>query len=93
MSEEKINIENESRDSFIFYRSFKDAIDDLEDKDKLSLYEAIVIYALEQKVAEMTGISKILFKLIKPQLDANFRKRENGKKGGAPIGNQNAKKK
>lgn len=88
-----MNAENESRDSFIFYRSFKNAIDDLEDKDKLSLYEAIVLYALDRKTSEMTNLPKILFKLIKPQLDANWRKSLNGKKGGAPIGNQNAKKK
>lgn len=93
MNEEKINVENESRDSFIFYRSFKNAVDDLDDDDKLSLYEAITNYALERRIVEMTGIAKILFKLIKPQLDANWRKYKNAKKGGAPKGNINAKKK
>ena len=34
----------------------------------------------------------MLFILIKPQLDANKKRRENAKKGGAPSGNANAQK-
>jgi hypothetical protein len=91
MKEETNDIE--SKRSFIFYSSFKDALDDLEDMDKLSLYKAITEYGLNRKIIEMTKMSNILFKLIKPQLDANWRKYENAKHGGAPIGNKNAKRK
>lgn len=89
----------ESRDTFIFYRSFKDAIKDLDDKDKLTMYEAISDYALDMEEPELTGFPKALFSLIKPQLDANWKRYQNGKKGGehghkggAPKGNTNAVK-
>ncbi|CDC06740.1 dnaD domain protein [Clostridium sp. CAG:343] len=36
-------------------------------------------YALDQEEIELTGISKAIFSLVKPQLDANYKKYENGK--------------
>lgn len=79
--------------SFVFYDSFKESIDYVEDKDKLMLYEAIANYGLHKELSpELQGPVKGVFVSIKAQLDANFRKRENAKKGGAPVGNQNAKK-
>lgn len=90
----------DKRDTFVFYRSFKEALTDLSDKDKLTVYEAISDYALDKIEPTLTGFPKALFSLIKPQLDANWRRFENGqkgaehgKKGGAPKNNQNAKKK
>lgn len=79
--------------SFVFYDSFKESIDCLKEEDKLILYEAIANYGLHKELTpELTGPVKGVFLGIKAQLDANFRKRENAKKGGAPVGNQNAKK-
>jgi hypothetical protein len=79
----------ENKESFVFYRSFKESIGDLSDKDKLTMYEAISDYGLNQVEPELQGFPKALFSLIKPQLDANFTRWQNGCKGGAPKGNKN----
>ena len=68
------------RDSFIFYRSFYEAIKEIPEQEQLNVYKAITEYALNHKEIEITGISKAIFTLIKPQLDANFQKYLNGKK-------------
>lgn len=73
-----------NRDSFIFYRSFFEAAQPLESQDKLALFEAITTYALNQTITELTPIAKAMFTLIKPQLDANHKRYENGGKGGRP---------
>ena len=77
------------RDTFIFYRSFKESMSDLSDADKLIMYEAITDYSLDMKEPELTGFPKALFSLIRPFLDANIQRWENGCKGGAPKGNKN----
>ena len=78
------------RDSFIFYSSFLEAIEELDDKIRLQVYDSITRYALKGEEQNLTGIAKALFTLIKPQLDANNKKLEeynrnveNGKKGAA----------
>ncbi len=68
-----------ARDSFIFYRSFYEAIKEVPENAQLQIYKAISIYALEQEEIELTGIAKAIFSLVKPQLDANYKKYENGK--------------
>lgn len=80
------------KESFVFYRSFYEAIKDLKTKEKLQVYEAICELSLNQKELKLTGMPATIFKLIKPQILANYERYENGKKGGAPIGNQNARK-
>ncbi len=69
------------RDGFVFYRSFYEAMEDLESDAKLQIYEAITVYSLDKTEPELTGFLNTIWKLIKPQLDANWRKFENGKKG------------
>ncbi len=71
-----------SRDSLIFYRSFFEAIKELDADVQANVYNAIFEYSLNFKEVELTGISKSIFTLIKPQLDANNKRYENGKKGG-----------
>ena len=80
------------RESFIFYKSFYDSMKELDPKDQAKIYEAIFKYQFENKKIELTGIPKVIFTLILPQLEANNKRYENGKKGGAPIGNKNASK-
>lgn len=74
----------EDRDSFIFYKSFYEAIEDVDDKSKLEIFNAICKMALYDEEVELKGISATLFKLIKPQLQANTKKFKDGKKGGRP---------
>lgn len=87
------------RDSFIFYRSFQEAIESCPKDDQLVIYKAIAEYSLDRIEPDLSGIAKVCWVLIKPQLDANWRRFENGckgaehgKKGGAPKGNKNANK-
>lgn len=69
------------RDSMIFYRSFYESVSGLSPVIKAELYDAIFEYGLNFKEIEFTNeISKALFTLIKPQLDANIKRFENGKK-------------
>ena len=76
-------MENE-KESFVFYKSFYDALQDLKDKDRLKVYDAICEMALNGNERNLTGISKTVFTLIKPQVIANNRRYENGRKGGRP---------
>jgi hypothetical protein len=69
------------RDSMIFYRSFYESVTGLSPLIKAELYDAIFEYGLNFQEIEFTNeISKALFTLIKPQLDANIKRFENGKK-------------
>lgn len=74
-----------ARDSFIFYRSFYESIKELPETNQLNVYKAISNYALNQEEIELDGISKAIFSLIKPQLDANYKKYENGKQKKSKI--------
>lgn len=80
------------RETFIFYRSFAEALAECDDAIQLMMYRAIVAYALDDVQPQFTGIASILWKLIEPQLRANIKRWGNGCKGGAPKGNLNAKK-
>jgi len=81
------------KDSFIFYKSFKEAIDICPVEVRLSVYEAIAEYALTEREPTLTDpYAQLCWKLIKPQLEANWRRYKNGQAGGAPKGNQNATK-
>ena len=71
------------RDSYIFYRSFYEAIHELKDDIKLEVFTAITEYALYGKLPEdLKPVTKGMFALIKPNLDTNNARYENGKKGG-----------
>ena len=66
------------RDSFIFYRSFYDASKCLKTEEKAQLFDAICSYALDQKVEQLDGAAYGMFQLVKPQLDANRKRFNNG---------------
>lgn len=80
---------SEKRESFVFYHSFKEAIDEVADDQQLSIYQSIANYALYREEPDLVGVAKIVWVLIKPQLDANWRKYEKGCRGGAPKGVSN----
>lgn len=67
------------RDTMIFYRSFYEAIKELPLDTQGELYNALFSYGLDFVEPELKGISKTVWILIKPQIDANIRKYHNGK--------------
>ena len=81
------------KESFVFYKSFHTALRELPDEIRLKLYDMISTYALFGEELECSGVEKAVFSLIKPQVDANNQRYENGCRGGAPKGNKNAQKK
>ena len=68
------------RDSTIFYRSFYESIQELPLDSQAKIYNAIFNYSLNGQSSELSGIESAIFTLIKPQLDANNKRYENGKK-------------
>lgn len=72
-------------DSFVFYRSFYDALREFKTSDRSKIYDAIFRYIFDGIEPELSGTSKAAWILIRPQLDANIRRRENGSKGGRPT--------
>lgn len=72
-----------TRDSFIFYRSFLDSMEDIPKDAQNECLSALVQYALNGIEPEIKGpYMKLYFTLVKPQIDANNIKYINGKKGG-----------
>lgn len=69
-------------EGFIFYRSFYDAIKDLPDDVRLQAYDAICQYGIDGDEMEVCGFARSILAMAKPQIDANVKRRENGKKGG-----------
>ena len=69
------------RQHFVFYRSFYEALESLPESNQLEIYRAISGYALDGVLPSLSGVANTVFLLIKPQIDANNRKYENGKKG------------
>lgn len=70
----------EKRDSMIFYRSFYEAVKELSKEQQGEIYNAIFSYGLDFTEANLSGVSKTVWTLIKPQIDANIRRYNNGKK-------------
>ena len=78
-------MQNENRESFVFYRSFLSAIQEMEEPDQLAMFRAICAYALDGKAPALTSaIHRAVFAAIRPNIDTNNAKRENGKRGGRP---------
>lgn len=72
------------RDSVVFYKSFYESINELPPESALKIYNSIFGYAFADELPELSGIEKALFTIIKPQIDANNKRYESGKKGGRP---------
>ncbi len=77
--------------------SFYEAMKVLPNLERLALYDGICEYSLNGKEPEgLSAFANSLFALMRPNIDSANRRYtasvENGKKGGAPKGNQNAKK-
>ncbi len=68
------------RDSVVFYRSFYDSIKNIPEEDQLKVYTAIMEYAMNDIQPEIEGIALAIFLLVKPQIDANNKRYQNGRK-------------
>ncbi|MCL2815983.1 MAG: DUF6291 domain-containing protein [Oscillospiraceae bacterium] len=69
------------RESLVFYKSFYEAIECLPEDEQLKAYKAIMEYSLNGEEPNVDGAAKAIFKLVKPQIDSNNKRYENGKKG------------
>lgn len=84
------------RESFLFYRSFYEAIKCMPMEVQAEIYPAICEYALFGKVPKnLSEVAKGMFTLIKPNIDVNTARFENGKKGAryGKLGGRPKKKK
>ena len=79
-------------DHFTFYKNYYDIIKYLNEKDKLLIINAIFEYMFEDKEPNLEGLISGIWINIKMPLETTKNKVINGKKGGAPKGNINAKK-
>ena len=77
--------------------SYYEALKDLSDNDRLQMYDCIVRYGLYGELVDLPVHLRGYFKLIRPSVDSSRKRYDaacnNGEKGGAPLGNQNARKK
>ena len=76
-------------ESMIFYRSYMDALEEIEDPAVFrEVVQALFYYACdgtEPKPGQLgTSEARIIWKLVKPLIDANATRRENGRLGGRP---------
>ncbi len=69
------------RDSFVFYRSFFEALRNVPKKYRSEVYDAVFAYAFESCEPSLSGVPRALWELIRPQLDASQKRYENAKKG------------
>ena len=74
------------RESFVFYRSFYESAKHLPLEVQCEVYNAIMEYSLNGNLpTELSTIANSIFILIKPQIDKNNKRYENGKNGGRPV--------
>lgn len=69
------------RESFVFYRSFYEALQNVPKKYRSEVYDACFAYVFESCEPSLSGVSRALWELIRPQLDASQKRYENAKKG------------
>lgn len=91
-----INREN-PRKGFTFLLSFYQATENLSDEVRLECLDTVIRYGLYNEEKSDNDIAKIILAMAKPNIDAASARYDaavaNGKKGGAPKGNKNARKK
>ena len=78
----------EQKESFVFYRGFREAINALPQEYQLKTLQYLMDYAFDGIEPEENGVEKALFLSFKPQIDAAQKRYEavvvNGQKGGRP---------
>jgi len=72
------------RNSFVFYKSFYEALTELKEKERYACIDAICRYALYGEEPETKGVVSMVLKLAQPSIDRNNDRYINGMKGGRP---------
>lgn len=81
-------------DSFVFYRSFIVALKDIPPEEFKETIVALAAYALDDEdTPELSGAPKMAMSFMKPIMDSNKKKRENGRHGGLESGEARRSKK
>ena len=81
--------------AFTFWDSWNDQCELMEDADRLAYMDALRRYAFTGTLPSKNDVSLLVWVALQgaiPSINTNIRNRENGTKGGAPKGNQNASK-
>ena len=74
------------KESFVFYKSFLDAIELLPEGEQLKAFKLIAHYGANGEMPEgEQTLANAIFLMAKPNIDATKEKRSNGKKGGRPA--------
>ena len=68
------------RNNMLIYKSFYEAISELKKQNQAEIWQAVFQLGLYGKEVELNGINKTIFTLIKPQIEANIKRYQNGKK-------------
>ena len=92
--------EEQKQLSFLFYTSWKEQIDELDDQELRRFINNLINYHNDQEIDLPTRTEMFLWRGILPALQKNRSRwesrqiaaSENGKRGGAPKGNDNARK-
>ena len=72
-------------ESFVFYKSFGKAIENLPPEKYKECMKALISYAINgEEIQSDDPMVTMYLALTKPQIDANATRRENGSKGGRP---------
>lgn len=75
-----------ARNSFSFFVSYIEAIEEIPEKEQLAVLKAIIKYALyDEEPKGFKGIKQAVFLLVKPTLDKSKQKSANGKQGGSKL--------
>ena len=81
-------IMKEQKESFVFYKGFREAINALPQEYQLKTLQYLMDYAFDGTEPEENGVEKALFLSFKPQIDASQKRYQtvvaNGQKGGRP---------
>lgn len=91
---------SDNRQTFVFSLEWHEVLMDYAPEVRLEVYDAIMEYARSGTVPDLKPLSKMAFSFIQKDMDRNTQRYEEivekrkvaGRKGGAPVGNDNAAK-
>ena len=73
---------DESREGFMFFRSYYEGAKELNNEQRLAFYDALIEYALNDTEPTVSGVPKSCFAFVKPVLDKSKARSDAGRKGG-----------